>query len=262
MDGLLTGTLAPLSGPTLLASRLGGLMMIAPVWSARSVQIRTRVAVLILFTITLAPAAFAVQAPAVTVSTLLGEALVGVLVGFGAAVLIGGAETAGEWMSVQMGLSGATTVNPLSTVSTPVLGNLLGLTAVMLLLAVDGHVVMLEAVLATTDLIPLGGTVELTAGLEAATVLGSALFLAGLRFAAPVIAVLLVVNAALGILARTVPQLNLLMVAFPVQIGLGLLALALGLPLLSGVFSGWPLGFEQLLEQAFGGFPGPVGGTP
>lgn len=260
---MLTGSLAPLSGAVLLGARLGGLMLLAPVYSARAIPMRARVAVLLLLTIALMPVAQTVAAPVVTPMSLLSETLIGAVIGFGAALLVGGAETAGEWIAVQMGLSGATTVNPLSTISTPVLGNFLSLTAVMLMLAVDGHIVMLEAVVATTELAPLGTGVQLSGGAASAIVLGTGMFLAGLRFAAPVIAVLLVVNAGLGILARTVPQLNLLMLAFPIQIGLGLMALALGMPLLSGVFAGWPVAFEDVLGRSLTGLlPTTVGGMP
>ena len=252
---LLTAALEPLASTVLLAARLAGLLLIAPVFAARAVPTKIRVAVLLVITIALHPwAAGSSTGATLNVVTILGETVVGLVVGLGAAVFIGAAETAGEWTAVQMGLAGATTVNPLSTESTPVLGNFMAMTGVALLLSVDGHVVMLEAVLATTDLIPLGGEWTTTGARASVTVLGADLFLTGLRFAAPVIAVLLVVNVGLGILARTSPQLNLLMVAFPVQIGLGLLALVLGLPLLSGVFGSWPLLFEDLLGRTMSGF--------
>jgi len=252
MDGsLLTEALAPLGPTLLLAARLGGLLLIAPVFAARAVPTRIRVAVLIVLTVALHPwAAASSTAGVLTPVALFGETVVGLVIGLGAAVFLGAAETAGEWMAVQMGLAGATTINPLSTESTPVVGNFMSLTAMALLLSVDGHLVMLEAVLATTELIPLGGEWT-TAGVDTSVaILGTSLFLLGLRFAAPVVAVLLMVNVGLGILARTTPQLNLLMVAFPVQIGVGLLALVLGLPLLSGVFGSWPLLFEDLVGRS------------
>ena len=158
---------------------------------------------------------------------------------------------AGEWLAVEMGLAGATTVNPNATESTPVLGNLMSVTALVLLLAVDGHIAMIEALAASTEVVPLGVGIESDGLAESVAAMGVSLFRMGLRFAAPAIAVLLTVNAALGILARAVPQINMLMIAFPVQIGLGLLALALGMPLLTGVFGSWPVSYEGILVDAF-----------
>ena len=62
------------------------------------------------------------------------------------------------------------------------------------------------------------------------------------------IAAMMIGNAALGILARTVPQMNLLMVAFPIQIGIGLFMLAVTLPLIASAFAGWPASYESLAE--------------
>ncbi len=244
----------PIASTILLAARLAGLLLIAPVFAARAVPTQVRMAMLIAFVVTLHPWAAAASTGApVNVVTVLSETVIGLIVGIGAAIFIGAAETAGEWTAVQMGLAGATTVNPLSTESSPVMGNFMAMTAMALLLSVDGHLVMIDAVLATTELIPLGGEWTTAGARISVTVLGANLFLTGLRFAAPVIAVLLIVNVGLGILARTTPQLNLLMVAFPVQIGLGLVALILGLPLLTGVFGSWPILFEDLLSRTMAG---------
>lgn len=260
MNGsLLSPALEPLGAAILLAARLGGLLLIAPAFSSRAVPTPIRMAALVALTVALSSSALTVTTGlVVNPLTLLSETVVGFVVGAGAAVFIGAASTAGEWTAVQMGLAGATTVNPLSTESSPVLSNLLSMTALLLLLTVDGHLVMIEAVLATTQLIPIGGAMALEGFRTSMTVLGTSLFVTGLRFAAPVVAVLLVVNVGLGILARTVPQLNLLMLAFPVQIGLGLLALLLGMPLLSGIFGSWPLLFEELLDRTMA----PILGAP
>lgn len=248
--GMLPAEMSALSGPILLAVRLGGVFFIAPVFAARTVPTKVRVALIIVFGFALYPIS-AEAAATLTVSALLTETLVGVLLGTAAALFVGAAEMAGEWLAVEMGLAGATTINPASTESTPVLGNFLSMVAIVLLLGIDGHLVMIEALASSIDVVPLGADVA-SEGLATSTVvLGTSLFRMGLRFAAPAIAVLMTVNVALGILARTVPQINMLMVAFPVQIGLGLMALALGMPLLSGVFGSWPLGYEGLLADVF-----------
>ena len=250
--GMLTADLAPLAGPILLSVRLGGVFLIAPVFAARTVPTRVRAALLMAFAVALYPVSSGAT-PELTVSALVTETFVGLLIGTAASLFIGAAEMGGEWLAVQMGLAGATTVNPSSTESTPVLGNFMSVSVLALILAVDGHVVMVEALAASTDLIPLGAPLEWSGFDQSVVALGTALFRLALRFAAPAIAVLLVVNVALGILARTVPQINMLMVAFPVQIGLGLLALALGMPLLTGVFGSWATGYEGLLTQTFSG---------
>jgi len=252
-----------LSGPILLTARLGGVFFIAPVFAARTVPTKVRVALLIVFGVALYPIAAGAETT-LTPSAILTETLVGIILGTAAALFIGAAEMAGEWLAVEMGLAGATTINPASTESTPVLGNFLSMVAIVLFLGIDGHLVMIEALAASTDVVPLGSGFDWAGLDDSAIALGTSLFRMGLRFAAPAIAVLMTVNVGLGILARTVPQINMLMIAFPVQIGLGLLALALGIPLLSGVFGSLPLSYEGLLNEVFRGLTptGPLTGVP
>ena len=81
--------------------------------------------------------------------------------------------------------------------------------------------------------------------------LGSGLFAAGLRFAGPVVAAVLVANTALALLGRAAPSLNVLSVAFPVQIAVGLFALAAALPFLAPAFAGWGEGYAEMLSTVF-----------
>ena len=76
--------------------------------------------------------------------------------------------------------------------------------------------------------------------------MGSAMFALGLRFAAPVIAAMMISNAALGVIARAVPQMNVLMMAFPVHISLGLLVLGITLPMIATFYSSWSVTYDDL----------------
>ena len=244
----------------LLGARVAGLVAVAPAWSARTVPVRLRAALLVLLTVLLQPAALAsaAAAPAITPAVVLGEALVGIAMGLGAAVLVGAAESAGEMMAVQMGLSGAA-LDPSSEQPAAPLGQFAQLFAVALLLSVHAHEVMLDALSASTRAVPVGAPVDAHAGLGALLGLGGSLFALGLRFAAPVIAAVLVANLALAVLGRAAPTINLLALAFPVQILVGLLALAAALPLIAAWLAGWPAGFDGTLTPALGAFAGARG---
>ena len=154
-------------------------------------------------------------------------------------------------MAVQMGLSGAASLDPMTELSVPVLGQFTALFAVTLLLAVDGHLIMIDSLAASMSLLPIGTPIEVEAGLAAMVAQGSSLFMLGLRFAAPVVAVVLIANAALAVLGRAAPQLNNLAVAFPLQIGVGLLALAASVPLLATFFAGWAGEYDGTLVRLF-----------
>jgi flagellar biosynthetic protein FliR len=247
------------AGTTILfGARVGGLVMIAPVFSSRTVPMMVKTSMLVLLTLLLAPAAIAqvVDAPSITPATMLSETLIGFAIGLGVAVFVGAAEAAGDLLAVQIGLSGASTLDPLTQHSVPVLGQFASLFAVTLLLAFDAHLLMLDAVASSARYIPVGSSLDLEAGLVTMVRLGSMLFALGLQFAAPVIATVLVANVALAVLSRAAPSLNVLAVAFPIQIGVGLFALAASIPLIATSFTDWPTAYDGVLTRVLGALAG------
>ena len=240
----------------LLAVRLTGLLLVAPVFSAKTVPVRLRTAFLLVLTLLLAPVAVAALgtragAVAVTPEAFAAEFVVGFALGFGAAVLIGAVETAGDLMSTTVGLSGASLLDPMSGGSSPVLAQFSQLFAVTVLLALDGHLVMLDAVAESVRALPVGGVVDLRAGLAALVASGASLFLLGLRFAAPVIAAAMIGNTALAVLTRVAPSINVLTVAFPLQTALGLTAVTAALAMTATWLVGWSGHYGDALARVF-----------
>lgn len=245
---------ASVAALVLVSSRVGGLVLVAPVFSARTVPLRVRTMLVILLSLLLRPAALAdapAQGLAVTPGAVLGEVLAGLAIGLGAALFVGAAELAGDLAAIHAGLSGAALLDPLTRTSIPALGQLTQLFAVALLLAADGHLLMLRALGESLAALPPGSAMDLRGGAGAMVALGSGLFSAGLRFAGPVVAAVLVANAALALLGRAAPQLNVLSVAFPVQIAVGLFALAAALPYLAPAFTGWGEGYGEMTAAVF-----------
>src|SRR5690606_11341793 len=148
----------------LLGARVGGLLLIAPALSGRPVPMMVRTALLVLLTMVLLPASAAAAAggavPRVTAATLLCETLIGMALGLGAAVFVGAAEAAGDLISVQMGLSAAAVLDPVTQQSTPTLASFTRLFATALLFAVGGHLAMIGALASSVDLLPVGGEID------------------------------------------------------------------------------------------------------
>jgi flagellar biosynthetic protein FliR len=244
----------------LFGARVGGLVLVAPVFSAKTVPVKVRTALTVLLAVVMQPAALAhaVAAPRITPAAVLVESLIGFAIGMGAAILVGAAEAAGEVLAMQTGLSGAAVLDPLSQINTPVMGQLMHLFALAVLLTLDLHHVMLDALGESARALPVGGPVHAARGLAAMASLGTTLFALGFRFAAPVIAAVLLANVALGVLSRAAPQLNVLAVAFPLQITLGLATLIASVPLVATWLTGWQLTYAGMLRTIFGAFA--VGG--
>jgi flagellar biosynthetic protein FliR len=239
----------------LTGTRVTGLMIIAPSLSSAIVPSRVRAGVVIALTALLAPMAFAAQhQPHITAMALASEMLIGFALGFGASVLVGAAEQAGDAMAVQMGLSGIAILDPLAADPVPVLGSFLRLFAITLLLSLNLHVVMISTLAESFRAVPLGTAPGLSNGIHELLGMGATMFALGVRFAAPVIAVILIVNVALAVMGRAAPQLNVLTVAFPTQIAAGLFALAAAVPAMAVFFGGWDSVYHGMVARAVGGF--------
>jgi flagellar biosynthetic protein FliR len=249
----------------LLGLRVAGLVMVAPVFSAKPIPAMLRVGIVLLFTVLLQPAARASAgaSASLTFVTAISETMVGFAIGMGAALIIGAADAAGELIAIQVGLAGAALFDPLTEQQGPALGQFCSFFALTLMLSLGGHFVMLDAMASSTRVIPVGSALDLAGGARALVAMGGQLFGLGLRFASPVIAVVLIANVSLAILGRAAPQLNILSVAFPIQIGVGLLAFSATLPAIAMFFNGWQGTYQSMLSHSLGALAhAPVPGVP
>jgi flagellar biosynthetic protein FliR len=224
----------------LMSVRLGAVFLLAPFFSAAAVSRGVRGALLVVLVILLYPAARTAQPVAITAAAIAGEALVGAVIGVGAALLVAAAELAGDVIAAQSGLAGASSLDPISNASTPTVSQFMNLLVVALLFAANAHVVLLEAVADSLRALPLGTMGNAPDALAHLMAQVPTMFLIGLRLAAPVIAVVMLANVAMGALARAAPQMNVFILVYPVQIALAIGVLALALPFVGLLLAGWP----------------------
>ena len=235
----------------LTALRVGGLMLVAPVWSAQMVPMRLRAALIVILAVLLAPIAMTgvhLEALRITPATFLGESAIGMVIGFAAAIVIAAAEAAGEQMTLAIGLSGAAIFDPINNTQGAILAPFMQMLALVVLLIGGGHLVMISALAQSFHVLPLGADINIGAGFGAVVPMARSLFSSGMQFAAPVVAAVLIMNVALAVLGRAAPKLQIMSVAFPLQIGVGLLTLAGSLALIVREMSGWTPGFTSVIE--------------
>jgi flagellar biosynthesis protein FliR len=238
----------------LLAARIGGLILIAPVFSSKAVPMKLRTAAMIVFAVVLVPVARgnAHTLPLLTPLTLISETVIGFGLGLGTAIVIAAASAAGDMMSVQMGLAGASVLDPMTSIQVPVLGQFMTAVVTLLLLSSGGHLLMIESLGTSLDVMPLGVVPDLAAGMLAMSKLGGQLMSLGVMFAAPVMAATMLANVSLAILTRAAPQLQIITVAFPLQIVTGLFTLAAAISLTSVWYTGWAAYHDGLLNRILG----------
>jgi len=237
--------------------RIVALVGSAPLFSESTIPIRVKVGLAFVLTLAVAPglpAPPAIPPGSYTGLWLLGQqVLIGIAMGFAMRVVFAAVQTAGEFVGLQMGLSFASFFDPATGANTAVLSRLLNIVAMLVFLALDGHLLVLAALVRSFDTLPLAPIALDRDGWAILAQWGQAIFVSGLLLALPLICALLTINLAMGILNRAAPQLSVFAVGFPVSLITGLLLLAIVLPhaapFLEGLFRD---GLRTMSEVAAG----------
>jgi flagellar biosynthesis protein FliR len=225
----------------LVLGRVGPLFLIAPIFSSRLIPARARGVIAVAIAIGLSPLARHGQRlpldPLALATLLAKEALVGLAFAFAVAAVFAAITSAGSLLDTLIGFSYGALVDPLTGAQSQVLQQLYGMLGLLIFIAIGGDGLMIGGLARTYDLVPLGAMPALAAMTAGAVQSFAVIFTAALQLAAPVILALLITDAAFGVLARVVPQLNVFAVGFPAKITVGLIVLAASLPFAAGWIS-------------------------
>ncbi|MEW9697707.1 flagellar biosynthetic protein FliR [Paenibacillus sp. SI8] len=171
---------------------------------------------------------------------ILREMLVGVLLGFLAYIFFTVVQTAGSLMDMQIGFSMASVIDPLTGVSSPMLGNLKYMIAILLFLSFDGHHFLISAIIESYRWIPLDNQLfdRIYNGQISDFLFRSfaKMFYLSFQLAAPIVAALFLTDLGLGLLTRVAPQFNIFVVGAPLKLVLGLILLTFLFPELISQF--------------------------
>jgi flagellar biosynthetic protein FliR len=232
----------------LVAARLAGLVVASPVLGHGVVPLRVRAGLVGVLALALAPTVTApgLDAPpsAWTVLWLVaGEGAIGACLGLVAQLLLAGVQLGGQMAGVQMGLGVPSLVDAGTETGASVVAQWQQLAALLAFLALDVHHTLLRALVDSFRVAPVGSVVLSGPVLASVVAEGAGLFAVGVRIAAPVLVVLLLVNGGLAMLARTIPQANVLAVGLPANLAVGLVVVGASLPFTMHFLAGR---FDQL----------------
>jgi flagellar biosynthetic protein FliR len=228
--------------------RIMGLMLSAPLLGDAAIPTRIKVGMAVVITVAVAPVLDPM--PDVPTASFAGlwiafqQLLIGAALGLVVRIAFAAIQTAGEFIGLQMGLSFASFFDPATGANTTVLSRFMNNMALLLMLAVNGHLIMLAVLVRTFEVLPISLQPNDTNGWGVLLEWSSQIMVSGMLLALPLIIVLLTITLALGILNRTAQQLSVFAVGFPVSLMTGLVLLAIVLPQ-SGPF------LERLFEQAY-----------
>lgn len=214
--------------------RISAAFIGAPVFSAISVPLTVRIAlsgaigVLVLAVHPVTPPAqiFALA----TILSVAAEALIGFAIGFVLQIAFAAPMLASEVIGTSMGIGFASAIDPQNGKSTPALGQFFSMMITLLFLSVNGHLILVEMIVKSYDVLPVGQAWLKPQQLENIAFFGGYTFLAGLLLALPVGFMLLCLNLVVAMISRSAPSLNLFSVGLPATLVVGVVALAMGFP--------------------------------
>ena len=164
---------------------------------------------------------------------MLGEILLGIMIGLAVNLIFVGLQLAGQLTGYQMGLALARVMDPSANQQIPLLAQFYQMFALLIFMAVNAHHWFLRALADSYQLVPPFGFHFSNSLLDQLVSMAGNMFVIAIKVGAPVIAAMLLTSIAFGLVARTVTQMNVFIVAMPLKIGIGLFFIGVSLPYLS-----------------------------
>lgn len=231
--------LAPVARFAVLLVRPGMLVMIAPALGGLYTPPQVKLGLTVLLAVGLLPAVTVPAASGDVGLTLIvaREVVIGMSLALVVRALIIAAEFAGHMAGQQLGFSYGATVDPSSGVRHTTIATLYGLLAVMTFLGINGHHALLRALAESYAGLPIGAGHLNASLLTSVEQIFSIVFTVGVRLAAPVVIVLLIVELGLGLISRTAPALSVMVIGAPIRLVVGLGVLAVVIATIPGVIS-------------------------
>lgn len=240
----------------ILVARPGALIAAAPAFGGAFAPPPVRIGLAIMVAVLLVPAVPPQSFASTSGLTLVvaREMAIGVLMALALRAVLAGAELGGHLTGSQLMLSYGSVVDPQGGVRSNLVANLYGNLALISFLMMNGHHALLRALAASYTAIPIGeGGIGPSLAGTVVQLLGI-VFVLGARLAAPIVVVMLLVEVGTAIMARVAPSLNLLAVAPPIRVAVGLLAMAAMVPLVPSVVRAAASGVGDLALRAAGAF--------
>lgn len=242
--------------------RVFTMMLAGPVFSHPALSMRIRLVASLMIAWTASPVAVGgLAVEQWDLMTLAGavlvEVMIGVTVGIGSGLVFAGILQLGEFVAIQGGLGAARALDPASGASSVAIGTALNTFAMLIFFVIGGHHELIRGIVASFSALPIGGSLPDAAVFYAIAQLGGVVWELAFQLAAPVTIAIFVQNMATGLLARAMPQLNLLLVNLPLHLGMLLLIFGFGasdyVDVFKDVIELWP---SRIFEIVLGGANG------
>jgi flagellar biosynthetic protein FliR len=167
---------------------------------------------------------------------VISEVLLGIIIGMAVKLVFAGIQLAGQLVGFQMGFSIANVMDPASSSQVPIIAQFNYIVAILVFLTLNAHHWFIKAMVESFRIIPPLQFYFSPDLMPLLMAIGGSMFVIAIKVGAPLIAVLLLTSVAMGLMARTVPQMNIFIVAMPLKIVVGIFFIGITLPFLVSFF--------------------------
>lgn len=219
----------------LILARVSGIFLASPVFSNRIIPKQVKALLSVVLSIVLFEA---LQLTVPVIPSQLGpftiylasEVMIGFVIGFVAQFTFAAIQFAGQVIDMQLGFAIVNVVDPVYGTQAPLVGSFKNLLALLLFLGVNAHHYIIAALYQSYQRIPLFGLSNMKGTSQMMIDLFGAMLVTGMKLAIPIVGAMFVAEMGLGIMARTVPQMQVFFVGIPAKIFLGIILLLIVLP--------------------------------
>jgi len=176
------------------------------------------------------------------------ELAIGLLIGFISYLFFTALYLSGQIIDMQIGFGMVNVMDPQHNVQIPIMGNYYYVFAILLFLLIDGHHLLIKGIIQSYDFIPIGEFIFTQDLLNQMIYIMGQVFTIGFKISSPILATIFLADVLLGILARTMPQMNVFVVGMPLKIIVGIITLVVTFPLL---FIALQHIFDNMYEEIF-----------
>ncbi len=226
----------------LVMMRFVGLFILTPVLSSDTFPRRVKIAAAFLLAVATAPilsAQFEVEIPPhllLIFGDILRELFIGIFLGFMVQIVFAAFQLAGQFIDIKLGFLIVNIFDPITEATVPLTGQFKNIIATLLFLAINGHLIMIDALYSTFETVPPG---ELIIEERAWGIFfrhAGDMFIIAFMIALPIIGTIFLADMIFGFLARSIPQINIFIVGLPAKIFIGMLMMFLGANLIFGYY--------------------------
>ncbi len=234
----------------LVMVRTSGIFIFSPFFSAQNIPNIMKIG--LTFSVSLLISSILPVLPNLTNQILLiiifKEFMIGVIIGFISYAFFSSFYVMGQIIDMKIGFGMVNVVDPQSKVQVPLMGNFYYILAFLLLLSFDGHHFIISGLLDSYESIPIGAfkyseeTINLLVGSLSKS------FEIGFKLSAPIVAIIFLTDIVLGIMSKTIPQMNVFVVGMPLKVLVGMFIVLVSMPIFYSAVNGI---FNVMIDEIY-----------